>query len=234
MADPAGATEPAALELRGVRRSFSQAGGTLEILRGVDLAIVPGEMVALVGPSGAGKSTLLHIAGLLEPPTSGHVIYGGRDCAKLSEAARTRLRRDRIGFVYQFHHLLPEFSALENVMMPQLVAGLSKPEARERARQLLSMVGLSERASHRPARLSGGEQQRVAIVRAIANVPEVLLADEPTGNLDPTTAGDVFAQLRRIIDATRIGALVATHNLALARQMDRILELRDGQVVPAA
>ncbi|MBT6136083.1 MAG: ABC transporter ATP-binding protein [Rhodospirillaceae bacterium] len=220
-----------ALELIGLRRRFTQVASTIDVLKGIDLRIVPGEMVALVGPSGSGKSTLLQIAGLLEPPSEGRVVIDGKDCGKLSERDQTRLRRDRIGFIYQFHHLLPEFSARENVMLPQLINGLSRSEARDRADQLLDMVGLSDRTEHRPAKLSGGEQQRVAIVRAIANVPKVLLADEPTGNLDPSTAENVFSQLRRIVQQTGIAALVATHNHDLARRMDRILELRDGRVV---
>ena len=203
------------LRLEGVTRRFGSGDTALEILRGVDFSLRPGELVALVGPSGAGKSTLLHIAG----PTSA-----------TSSPGRTRLRRDTIGFVYQFHHLLPEFSARENVMIPQMVAGLSRVEAGQRADQLLKMVGLERRSSHRPARLSGGEQQRVAIVRAIANVPQVLLADEPTGNLDPQTAADVFGQLTRIVRATGLAALIATHNLDLAAAMDRTLELKDGVV----
>ena len=223
-------SEPA-LRLEGVTRRFGSGETALEILRGVNLSLRPGELVALVGPSGAGKSTLLHIAGLLESPTSGKVMIAGKDCAGLGDAWRTLLRRDSIGFVYQFHHLLPEFSARENVMIPQMVAGLSSAEAGERADQLLKMVGLQARASHRPAKLSGGEQQRVAIVRAIANVPQVLLADEPTGNLDPPTASDVFDQLTRIVRATGLAALIATHNLELAAAMDRTLELRDGLVV---
>lgn len=224
-------SEPA-LALRGVTRTFKQGGErALKVLRGIDLTLVRGELVALVGPSGAGKSTLLHIAGLLERPDGGSVEVGGIACSTLSDADRTRIRRDTVGFVYQFHHLLPEFSAIENVMLPQLIAGLSKREARERARQLLAMVGLTERASHRPGRLSGGEQQRVAIVRAIANVPRVLLADEPTGNLDPTTAEGVFQQLHKLVKATGLSALIATHNLDLARRMDRMLELKDGAVV---
>jgi lipoprotein-releasing system ATP-binding protein len=218
------------LWLKDVTRRFGSGDTALEILRGVDLALRPGEIVALVGPSGAGKSTLLHIAGLLEAPTSGQVLIDGKDCAGLGDSGRTKLRRDSIGFVYQFHHLLPEFSARENVMIPQMVAGLSAAEAGERADQLLKMVGLERRGGHRPARLSGGEQQRVAIVRAIANVPQVLLADEPTGNLDPQTASDVFAQLTRIVRATGLAALIATHNLELARAMDRTLEIRDGRV----
>ena len=224
MSDPA-------LALRGVTRTFRQGERALKVLRGVDLTLVRGELVALVGPSGAGKSTLLHIAGLLERPDGGSVEVGGVACSTLSDADRTRIRRDTVGFVYQFHHLLPEFSAIENVMLPQLIAGLSKREARERAHQLLAMVGLTERASHRPGRLSGGEQQRVAIVRAIANVPRVLLADEPTGNLDPKTAESVFQQLHKLVKATGLSALIATHNHALAQSMDRILELRDGTVV---
>ncbi len=224
-------SEPA-LALRGVTRTFKQGGErALKVLRGIDLTLVRGELVALVGPSGAGKSTLLHIAGLLERPDGGSVEVGGIACSTLSDADRTRIRRDTVGFVYQFHHLLPEFSAIENVMLPQLIAGLSKREAKERARQLLAMVGLTERASHRPGRLSGGEQQRVAIVRAIANVPRVLLADEPTGNLDPTTAEGVFQQLHKLVKATGLSALIATHNLDLARRMDRMLELKDGAVV---
>ena len=225
-------SEPA-LALRGVTRVFRQGERALKVLRGVDLTLVRGELVALVGPSGAGKSTLLHIAGLLERPDGGSVEVGGVACSTLSDSDRTRIRRDTVGFVYQFHHLLPEFSALENVMLPQLIAGLSKRDARDRARQLLSMVGLAERASHRPGRLSGGEQQRVAIVRAIANVPRVLLADEPTGNLDPTTAEGVFLQLHKLVKATGLSALIATHNLDLAGRMDRVLELKDGMVMPA-
>ena len=218
------------LWLKDVTPRFGSGDTALDILRGVDLALRPGEIVALVGPSGAGKSTLLHIAGLLEAPTSGQVLIDGKDCAGLGDSGRTKLRRDSIGFVYQFHHLLPEFSARENVMIPQMVAGLSAAEAGERADQLLKMVGLERRGTHRPARLSGGEQQRVAIVRAIANVPQVLLADEPTGNLDPQTASDVFAQLTRIVRATGLAALIATHNLELAHAMDRTLEIRDGRV----
>ena len=219
------------LRLEGVTRRFGSGYGALEILRSVDFELRPGELVALVGPSGAGKSTLLHIAGLLEAPTSGKVLIDDKDCAGLGDAGRTRLRRDTIGFVYQFHHLLPEFSARENVMIPQMVAGLSRAQAGQRADQLLKMVGLERRAAHRPAKLSGGEQQRVAIVRAIANVPQILLADEPTGNLDPETAAEVFAQLTRIVRATGLAALIATHNLDLAAAMDRTLELRDGKVV---
>jgi len=219
------------LMLRKVTRQFSQGANHLTVLAGVDLSIAAGEMVALVGPSGSGKSTLLQIAGLLERPDAGEVVIDGHDCSRMGDDERTRLRRRSVGFVYQFHHLLPEFTALENVVLPQLILGLTKEEARSRARELLAMVGLSERADHRPARLSGGEQQRVAIVRAIANVPRILLADEPTGNLDPQTADHVFAYLKRIVRAAGLAALVATHNLDLAERMDRVLELRDGRVI---
>jgi lipoprotein-releasing system ATP-binding protein len=218
----------AALELRAIHRRFAQAGGTLHVLRGLDLRLMPGECVALVGPSGAGKSTLLHCAGLLEKPDEGVVLLGGRDCGEMDEAARTEARLAELGFVYQFHHLLPEFSALENVMMPQLIAGRSKADAVARARDLLARVGLAEREDHRPARLSGGEQQRVAIVRAVANGPKVLLADEPTGNLDPRTAEGVFAELLTLVRTTGLAALVATHNPDLAARMDRIVALKDG------
>ena len=220
------------LALRGVHRAFPEAAGSrrLEVLRGVDLTIKAGEIVALVGPSGAGKSTLLHIAGLLEKPDSGQVVLDGHDYSQAGEAARTQARRAYLGFVYQFHHLLPEFSALENIVLPQMIAGLSRRQAGARALDLLRMVGLEARANHRPAKLSGGEQQRVAIARAIANVPRWLLADEPTGNLDPGTAGHVFEQLRGIAKAAGLAALVATHNLDLAGQMDRVLTLRDGHL----
>lgn len=221
-----------ALALRGVHRAFPEAAGSrrLEVLRGVDLTIKAGEIVALVGPSGAGKSTLLHIAGLLEKPDSGQVVLDGHDYSQAGEAARTQARRAYLGFVYQFHHLLPEFSALENIVLTQMIAGLSRRQAGARALDLLRMVGLEARANHRPAKLSGGEQQRVAIARAIANVPRLLLADEPTGNLDPGTAGHVFEQLRGIAKAAGLAALVATHNLDLAGQMDRVLTLRDGHL----
>ena len=221
------------LELRGVSRSFRQGAGRLEVLRQVSLAVSPGEIVALIGPSGAGKSTLLQISGLLEPPTSGEVLIKGEPAGRLSDARRTELRRTAIGFVYQYHHLLPEFSAAENVILPQMIAGLSRGKARGRALELLAMVGLSQRAEHRPAQLSGGEQQRVAIARALANGPALLLADEPTGNLDHTTADGVFSMLVKVVRAVGLGALVATHNLALADQMDRILALDDGRLVEA-
>ena len=221
----------AALALVGVERAFVTQASNLRVLRGVDLAIRPGEMVGLVGPSGAGKSTLLHIAGLLERPDAGEVLIGGEACSKLSDVRRTALRRRTIGFVYQFHHLLPEFSALENVVLPQMIDGVSRGTAIKRASDLLTQVGLAERLHHRPARLSGGEQQRVAIVRATANRPKLLLADEPTGNLDPGTAAGVFEMLAQLIAASGLAALVATHNLEIARRMDRIVMLKDGAVV---
>jgi len=221
----------AALRLTSVVRTFAQAGESLEVLRGADCAVQAGELVALVGPSGAGKSTLLHIAGLLEQPDGGQVEIAGSDASKLDDAGRTALRRRTIGFVYQFHRLLPEFSALENVVVPQMIAGIARKDAAVRARMLLDRVGLGPRANHRPGKLSGGEQQRVAIARALANAPALLLADEPTGNLDPTTAESVFAVLRELIAETRLGALVATHNLDLARRMDRVIRLQNGILV---
>ena len=225
---PAAAT----LELRGVRRVFKQAGTELQVLNGVDLALQPGEVVALVGPSGAGKSTLLHLAGLLERPNGGTVVIGGEDCSNLSDERRTLLRRSDIGFVYQFHHLLPEFSALENVMLPQMIAGVPRSRARARAAALLDQVGLAPRAQHRPARLSGGEQQRVAIVRALANDPNLLLGDEPTGNLDHATGESVLNTLLDLVHRTGLAALIATHNLDLARRLDRVLALEDGRLRP--
>jgi lipoprotein-releasing system ATP-binding protein len=224
--------EPApALELRGVVRTYRQAGAPLPVLRGVSLTLRPGEIAALVGPSGSGKSTLLHTAGLLERPESGEVLLGGRSCGAMSDGQRTEIRRAQLGFVYQFHHLLPEFSALENVMLPQMIAGVGRAKARARAQELLGLVGLAARADHRPARLSGGEQQRVAIVRALANGPRVLLGDEPTGNLDIHTAEEVMAALLDIVRRTGLAALIATHNLELARRMDRLLSLEEGVVV---
>ncbi len=223
--------DAAALELRQVTRTYRQGGNSLEVLRGAHLAIAQGEIVALVGPSGAGKSTLLHTAGLLERPDAGDVLLNGTACGGLGDAERTTLRRKHLGFVYQFHHLLPEFSALENVMLPQMIAGLGRGEARGRATDLLRMVGLEARAAHRPTRLSGGEQQRVAIVRALANAPRVMLGDEPTGNLDQHTAADVTEALLRIVRQTGLAALIATHNLDLARRLDRVLVLEDGLVV---
>ncbi|MFP3942414.1 MAG: ABC transporter ATP-binding protein [Alphaproteobacteria bacterium] len=221
----------AALELRGITRVFEQGNARLEVLTGADLAVRPGEVVALIGPSGSGKSTLLHIAGLLERPTSGEVLLGGRACSKLNDRERTALRRDRLGFVYQFHQLLPEFTALENVVLPQLIAGLPRAQADAEARRLLDSVGLSERLTHRPSQLSGGEQQRVAVARALANHPQVLLADEPTGNLDPRTAQMVFEKLIGVLRKEGRAALVATHNLQLATHMDRAVLLRGGKLI---
>jgi len=219
------------LELRQVVRTYSQGSGKLPVLRGVNLAIAPGEIVALVGPSGSGKSTMLHLAGLLERPDGGQVLLDGKDCSRMSDAERTAARRGAIGFVYQFHQLLPEFSAAENIVLPQMIAGVPRRRARDRAVELLRMVGLEARAEHRPARLSGGEQQRVAILRAIANQPRLLLGDEPTGNLDQHTADEVTAVLLDLVRRTKLAALIATHNLDLARRMDRILALEDGKVV---
>jgi lipoprotein-releasing system ATP-binding protein len=217
-----------ALALRGVRRVFRQGDTQLPVLNGIDLTLHSGEIVALVGPSGAGKSTLLHVAGLLERPDGGQVLIEGRDCGGLSDEPRTQLRRRALGFVYQFHHLLPEFSALENVMLPQMIASVPRGTARDKASSLLERVGLGARLSHRPARLSGGEQQRVAIVRALANDPKILLADEPTGNLDHTTAEGVIETLLGIVRASGLAALIATHNLELAKRLDRIVALEDG------
>ena len=220
-----------ALYVSKVQRRYPQGEGFLEVLRGADLAIWPGEIVALVAPSGTGKSTLLHVAGLLEKPDGGEVFVAGRPTAAMDDAGRTTLRRTDLGFVYQFHHLLPEFSALENVVMPQLIRGLPRAEAKARASQLLSFLGLAQRLDHRPAELSGGEQQRVAIARAVANTPRVLLADEPTGNLDPHTAGHVFTTLLQIVRASGLGAMIATHNMDLAARMDRRVTIREGLVV---
>ncbi len=218
------------LRLEGVERHYREGVGQLTVLNGADLTIFPGEMVALVAPSGAGKSTLLHIAGLLERPDGGEVVIGGRPTGGLGDADRTMFRRLHVGFIYQFHHLLPEFSALENVMMPQLIRGIDRKEARRRSMQLLAYMRVKERAAHRPGELSGGEQQRVAIARAVANGPRLLLADEPTGNLDPTTADFVFDGLTRLVRASRLAALIATHNHDLARRMDRVITLIDGKV----
>ncbi|KAB0269628.1 ABC transporter ATP-binding protein [Microvirga brassicacearum] len=221
-----------ALFLSKVERRYPQGETSLEVLRGGDLAIWPGEMVALVAPSGTGKSTLLHLAGLLEKPDGGEIYVGGRPTAAMDDSERTRIRREDLGFVYQFHHLLPEFSALENVVIPQLIRGLSKADARSRASQLLTFLGLGKRLDHRPGELSGGEQQRVAIARAVANAPRLLLADEPTGNLDPNTADRVFQTLVAIVRASKLAALIATHNLELASRMDRQVTIRDGLIVP--
>ena len=231
------ATAPAAREehpivfLHGVCRQFHQGDATLDILRNAELAVWPGQSVALVAPSGAGKSTLLHIAGLLEHADAGEVYIDAVATSHMSDVQRTRIRRADIGFVYQAHHLLPEFSALENVMLPQMIRGLKRAEARARAAELLSYLGLKDRLTHRPAELSGGEQQRVAIARAVANAPRILLADEPTGNLDVHTSVRVFATLTQLVRASGLAAVIATHNLELAAQMDRRVTIRDGAVV---
>ena len=216
------------LALTGIKRTFVQGDRRLEVLRGVSLELRAGEIVALVGQSGSGKSTMLHIAGLLERPDGGDVVVDGKGAGGLGDQQRTILRRKFLGFVYQYHHLLPEFSALENVMLPQMLNGLSRSEARRRAADLLAMVQLKDRADHRPGRLSGGEQQRVAIARPVANAPRVLLADEPTGNLDATTADTVFRQLLTLVRETGMAALIATHNPDLAARMDRTVHLKDG------
>jgi len=223
-----------ALALKAVERIYMQAGNPLPVLRGADLAVMPGEIVALIAPSGTGKSTLLHCAGLLERPDAGEVLVGGMPTVALPDLERTRLRRTEIGFVYQFHHLLPELTAIENVMMPQLIAGLDRENARARASEILSFIGLGQRLEHQPTRLSGGEQQRVAIARAVANAPRLLLADEPTGNLDPGTSDHVFAMLTAIVKQSGLAALVATHNLELARRMDRRVTIRDGHIIELA
>lgn len=221
-----------ALALRGIRRTFHQGRADLEILKGIDLTVRSGEVVALVGPSGAGKSTLLHIAGLLESPDAGTIEVGGQDCSAIGDEERTLMRRYNLGFVYQHHHLLPEFSALENVIIPQIISGIPHKDAKDRAMEILNWMGLSERLTHRPARLSGGEQQRVAIARALSTAPKVLLADEPTGNLDPHTADEVFSILLRLARGAGLAALIATHNPRLAAQMDRTLRLTDGFLFP--
>jgi lipoprotein-releasing system ATP-binding protein len=219
------------LRLERLERGYTQGNRRIDVLRGASAAFFPGETVALLGPSGAGKSTLLQISGLLERPDRGVVLINGVDCGKLSDKEQTRVRRMEIGFVYQFHHLLPEFSALENVVLPQLILGLTRSQAETRARELLKILGLEERWDHRPAELSGGEQQRVAIARAVANGPKLLLADEPTGNLDPPTAERVFEELLKLVRQSGVAAVVATHNLDLAARMDRILRLADGLLV---
>lgn len=219
------------LHIRHLRRSYATGQGTIEVLKGANLEVAAGEIVGLIGPSGSGKSSLLHAAGLLERPTGGEIRVEGRDCADLSDAERTQIRLRTIGFVYQFHHLLPEFSASENITLPALIAGESAGEARTRARELLEWMGLGERVYHRPGQLSGGEQQRVAVARALVNRPRLLLADEPTGNLDPETSGDLFKILQMLVRATGVAALVATHNLEMATHMDRVLALKDGRLV---
>ena len=219
------------LSIRGLERSYVTGAGKLTVLRGVDLDVQPGEIVGLIGPSGSGKSSLLHAAGLLEHPDAGRITILGRDCSDLPDRDRTRVRLGAIGFVYQFHHLLPEFSALDNVALPQMIAGKSRQEARARARVLLDELGLAARVNHQPAQMSGGEQQRVAVARALANSPRLLLADEPTGNLDPATSGAVFENLYSLARKSGVAVLVATHNLELARHMDRVFALSDGRLV---
>lgn len=219
------------LSLKGLKRTFHQGTVTLHVLQDIHLDLYPGEIVALVGPSGSGKSTLLQTAGLLEKATGGEVIIDGTKCAHLNDKNRTQIRRSILGFVYQFHHLLPEFNAEENIILPQMIAGNSYSQAKVRAHDLLKEVGLSERATHRPARLSGGEQQRVAIIRALANRPKILLADEPTGNLDEHTAATVFDKLIQLVRQENLASLIATHNMDLAKRMDRILTLHEGHLL---
>ena len=219
------------LSIRDLRRTYKSGDKTLTVLNGADLDVRPGEIVGLIGPSGSGKSSLLHAAGLLEHPDEGRIVIEGRDCSDLSDRQRPRVRLATIGFVYQAHHLLAEFTALDNVALPQMIAGRSRKAARARARDLLASLGLAERIDHQPAQMSGGEQQRVAIARALANSPRLLLADEPTGNLDPQTAQHVFGTLMALARASGLAALIATHNLDLARQMDRQVTIRDGLVV---
>lgn len=221
------------LDLRGIKRTFQQAGEPLQVLRGCSLTINAGETVAMIGPSGSGKSTLLHSAGLLERPDEGEIIIGGQDAAKLDDGGRTLLRRRTVGFVYQFHHLLPEFSALENIVLPQMISGVARKQAERRASDLLDQIGLANRAEHRPGKLSGGEQQRVAIARALANHPQLLIADEPTGNLDPATADHVFQMLQELVRSEKLALLMATHNHDLARKMSRVVEIRDGMLSAA-
>ncbi len=220
------------LSVRNLHRSYKSGTGVLRVLAGADIDIYPGEMVGLIGPSGSGKSTLLHAAGLLEKPNSGEVFINGRECLKLPDDARTAVRRETIGVVYQFHHLLKEFSALDNVVIPQMIAGKKRGSAETEAARLLGVMGLSERTHHKPSQMSGGEQQRVAIARAIANKPQILLADEPTGNLDPATSASVFQSLFDLTRREGVSALVATHNMGLVQYMDRVLTVRDGLVVP--
>ncbi|MEO0451687.1 MAG: ABC transporter ATP-binding protein [Pseudomonadota bacterium] len=221
---------PAVLELRDIIREYKSEGGVLRVLEGASLVLNPGELVGLVGPSGSGKSTLLHTAGLLEKPEGGQVFLEGEDCMALNDAGRTRLRREKLGFVYQFHHLLPEFSARDNVAMPLMVGGARRKKAREKAETLLAEMGLAERLKHQPGQMSGGEQQRVAIARALVNDPRLVIADEPTGNLDPATTERVFESLIRMARSEGAAVLVATHNMALTQHMDRVLTLHDGKL----
>ena len=218
------------LAIRGIERTYHQGPREIQVLKGVSADIFKGEAIALVGPSGSGKSSLLHVLGLLDTADAGNVYLNGNDCSKLTEKERTQMRRSEIGFVYQFHQLLPEFSAIENVIIPQMIDGRSAREAKARSEVMLEFLGLSERSAHRPNALSGGEQQRVAIARAIANEPSILLADEPTGNLDPLTADRVFQQLIGLIRQTGLAAIIATHNIELANKMDRVIQLQEGQL----
>ena len=231
--DPLSVSNEPVLKLTDIDHTFGEGLSKLTILTGANLEIMPGEMVALMGPSGAGKSTLLHIAGLLETPISGTISIAGKISSGLNDYERSLVRRNSLGFVYQYHHLLAEFNALENIVIPQIIAGYSKKEARERAKEILIWMGLSERAKHRPARLSGGEQQRIAIGRAIAASPKLLLADEPTGNLDPETADEVFSLLIKLVNGAGMAALIATHNPEIAARMDRILKLEQGKLLAA-
>jgi lipoprotein-releasing system ATP-binding protein len=218
------------LQMRGIHRTYKTDAGPLPVLKGVDMDLYPGEIVGLIGPSGSGKSSLLHAAGLLEHPDAGVIIVDGQDCSDLNESARTKVRLSTVGFVYQFHHLLPEFSAIDNVAMPQRIAGKTTAQARARATELLAQLGLAARGDHQPGQLSGGEQQRVAIARALANSPKVLLADEPTGNLDPATSTSVFQAMFDLTRQSGVAALIATHNMELARYMDRVFTLEDGHM----
>jgi len=218
------------LDLKNIKQGFGEEDTRIEVLKGANLTIHEGEVVALLGPSGSGKSTLLHVAGLLEAPDSGTVTIDGKNCSEASDSQRTRVRRTKVGFVYQFHHLLPEFTARENVALPQMIGGRSASAAAERANDLLTQMGLGERLTHQPMQMSGGEQQRVAIARALANSPKLLLADEPTGNLDPKTSEGVFDNLLNLVRKDRLGALIATHNMELAGRMDRVVRLEDGHL----
>lgn len=220
------------LSVRNLHRSYRSGGGELRVLAGADIDIFPGEMVGLIGPSGSGKSTLLHAAGLLEKPNAGEVFINGRECLKLPDDARTQIRRETMGVVYQFHHLQKEFTATENVMIPQMIAGKNARTAETEAQRLLTLMGLSARMEHKPSQMSGGEQQRVAIARALANNPQILLADEPTGNLDPATSDAVFQSLFELTRMEGVSALVATHNMGLTRFMDRVLTVQNGLIVP--
>jgi len=222
---------PSLLMARGLRKTFTGGAEALTIFKDINLSLNRGEIVALVGQSGSGKSTLLQMIGLLDRPSEGQIMIEGRDVGRLDDHARTLMRRNTIGFVYQFHHLLPEFSALENVMLPQMIAGVPRAQAVQRATSMLNLIGLGKRLDHRPARLSGGEQQRVAIARALVNNPSLLLADEPTGNLDPENSRLVFDLLIKLVRQTGVGALIATHNIDLADQMDRIIEIKQGRII---